>query len=449
MNLLLLLLGFRLWSGSALEALTRALCAMSLFALEMQLATWSGVATLTTLVPINAAVAVGLFIWLRHIEKRRTAMRGVADWRAWAPFVAIGVLVVVVNAMLPLEAADPYHLERVERIEQTGTLAYDPDAHPKANVLGWLYELSLADLRALPVVGTDGVRFHGAIGLTCYALTSAAVFQILGVPIPAAGALLAVVPAVFHQLVMVKNDLFGAIPAVLVLAWAVGRDGDARRLDTGWAGWLTGLAVGVKLTSFPLAPLFVGALLNQRDDRAGRFAVGSAGLATGLVAAGLLFVLVENVAIYGDAIAPFAALGNRTAGIVDAVESVGRFAISIVDMGLVTRALWPGRGGWGGTYGLPVIWGLCVLVAARRTPLARRTLLVCTAYWIGFSAVYPDADVAHRLALAPGLLAVAVAAALAETTASVPAWLRRLALPVAILSAVQILRSAVLYFGRA
>ena len=48
MNLLLLLFGFRVWSGSPLEMLTRALCALSLLALEMQLATWSGVATLTT-----------------------------------------------------------------------------------------------------------------------------------------------------------------------------------------------------------------------------------------------------------------------------------------------------------------------------------------------------------------------------------------------------------------
>jgi hypothetical protein len=452
MNLLLLLGGFRVWSGSPLEVLTRALCAMSLFGLEMQLATWSGVATLTTLVPFNAAGAVALFVGVRHQAGRRPAMtdRDMAGARVWLPFAAVGLLVLALNATMPLEAADPYHLERVARIQQTGTLAYDAGAHPKVNVLGWLYELALADLRTLPAAGVDAARFHGVIGLIVYAVTSAAVFQVLGVPFAATGALMAVVPVVFHQLVMVKNDLFGGIPALLVLAWAVARHGEARPLDSAWAGWLAGLAVGVKLTSFPLGAIFAGAVAAQRGALVRRVASAAAGLCVGFVAAGLFFVLLENVAVYGDAVAPFTALGNRTAGPLDALVSVCRFAISLVDMGLVTRALWAGRGGWGGTYGLPVIWALCVLVAARRTPLAQRTLLVCIAYWTAFSAVYPDADVAHRLALAPGLLAVAVAAALTDAQGSpVPAWLRRLALPVGILSAVQIVRTAILYFDRA
>ena len=452
MNLLFLLLGFRVWSGSPLEVLTRALCALSLFGLEMQLATWSGVATLTTLVPLNAVAAGAIFVWMRHLEARRPPMpeRPVTGARVWLPFVAVGLLVLALNATMPLEAADPYHLERVARIRQTGTLAYDPGAHPKVNVLGWLYELALADLRVIPGAGADAVRLHGVIGVAVYAVTSAAIFQLLGVPLAATGALMAVIPVVFHQCVMVKNDLFGAIPAVLVLAWAVARHSTARPLDSAWAGWLTGLAIGVKLTTFPLAPVFAGAVVIERDALVRRLTSAAAGVAVGFVAAGLFFVLVENMAVYGDAVAPFAALGNRTTGPLDAMVSMGRFAISLVDMGLLTGSVWPGRGGWGGTYGLPMLWALCVLVAARRTALARRTLLVCLAYWTAFSAVYPDADVAHRLALAPGLLAVAVAAALSDAPASpVPRWLRRLALPVGILSAVQILRSAMLYFGRA
>jgi hypothetical protein len=166
------------------------------------------------------------------------------------------------------------------------------------------------------------------------------------------------------------------------------------------------------------------------------------------VAAGLLFVLVENVSVYGSALIPFAGLDNRTTGPSDAAVSVGRFAISLVDMGLVTRTWWPGRGGWAGTYGLPLVWALCVLAAARRTPLARRTLIVCATYWLAFAAVYPDADIAHRLALAPGLLAVAAAAAVAGRDPAVPRWLQQLALPVGVLSAAQIVRSAILYFGR-
>lgn len=462
LNLLLLLFGFRVWSGPPVEMLTRALCALSLLALEMQLATWTGMATLATLVPINMAVAAALFLSSRHAGMRRAATDGQlpaavhvrrlsapAAVRAWAPFAALGLLVVVMNAALPLEAADPYHLERVDRIAHTGTLAYDAAAHPKVNVLGWLYELALADLRALPIAGQAAVRFHGTIALLVYALTSAAVFQIIAVPVPPAAALLAAIPVVFHQFVMVKNDLFGAIPAVLVLAWVVTADRHRRRLDTAWAAWLTGLAVGVKLTSFPLAAIFASAIVVRPLGLSWRIAAAAAGAVSGLVSAGLLFVLVENVAVYGDAVEPLAALGNRTASPGDGLLSVARFALSLADMGLATPAIWPGRGGWGGTYGLPLIWALCVLASAHRTPLARRTLLVCAGYWLAFAAVYPDADAAHRLALAPGLLAIAVAAAVADGDRRVPPWLRRLALPIGVLSAVQIVRSAILYFVRA
>jgi hypothetical protein len=450
MNLLLLLVGFRAWSGSPIEVLTRVFCAVSLFALEMQFVTWTGLATLSTVVPVNAGIAAGLFVWLARVDRRRAADTGaaVAVSRVWLPFAAIGALVLLLNSTLPLEAADPYHLERVDRIHQFGTLAYDREADPKLNILGWLYELALADLRALPGVGPAAVNFHGAIGLVLYGVTSAAVLQILGVSFPLAGWLLAVVPVVFHQLVMVKNDLFGAIPAVLVLAWIVAHDRDALPHEGAWAGWLMGLAIGIKLTSFPLALVFAGALLLEQRNRARLLAASLVGAVTGLVAAGVLFLLVENVEVYGASVAPYGSLGNRTAGIVDAAVSVGRFAVSLVDMGLVTGSLWPGRGGWGGTYGLPVIWALGVLACAHRTRVAQRTLLVCGAYWAALAAVYPDADVAHRLALAPGLLAVAAAAAVADRDPRVPRWLRRLGMPVIVLSALQIVRSTVLYLAR-
>ena len=45
--------------------------------------------------------------------------------------------------------------------------------------------------------------------------------------------------------------------------------------------------------------------------------------------------------------------------------------------------------------------------------MARRALIVAVAYWLLFAAVYPDADVAHRLAIAPGLMLIATACALA------------------------------------
>lgn len=449
MNLLLLLAGFRIWSGSPAEIVTRVFGALSLFALEMQLATWSGVMTRGMLVPVNLVAAAALLVWTRPSPAPQDSDRGAAP-RTWqAACAGVAIVVAVLAVRLPLEAADPYHLERLQRIQQTGTLAYDPAAHPKVNVLGWLYEASLADLAAIPAVGPVLLRGHGLLGLALYVVTARATFQILHGAIPPAGWLVAVLPVVFHQFVMVKNDLFGAIPASLVLAWVVARTAETRVMVNAWAGWLAGLAIGVKLTSFPLAVVFGAAMLwpRPRPGLAPRLAAAALGTAVGLVAAGLLFVLVENVSVYGDAVAPFAALGNRTAGIVDAAVSVGRFAVSLFDMGLVTRDVWPGRGGWAGTYGLPLVWALAVLLAAWRTDLARRTLVACGLYWLLFAAVYPDADVAHRLALAPGLVAVAAAGVLAAGD-TVPAWLRRLAPIVGILSAVQILRSAFLYLLR-
>ena len=63
MNLLLLLAGVRVWTGAPVEWVTRVLLAVSLLSLEMQLATWTGLATLSTLVPVNAILAAGLFVW--------------------------------------------------------------------------------------------------------------------------------------------------------------------------------------------------------------------------------------------------------------------------------------------------------------------------------------------------------------------------------------------------
>jgi hypothetical protein len=450
MNFLLLLVGIRAWSGGPIEVLTRVFCAVSLLALEMQLVTWTGVATLYTLVPVNLTIAVGLFVWFGRMERERAgdASDAIVS-RVWLPCAAVASIVLLLNLSMPLQAADPYHLERVERIERLGSLAYDPQADSKLNVLGWLYELVLADLRALPVAGPMLVKLHGGLGLVLYGLTIAALLQILGVTFPSAAWLLAVVPVAFHQLVMVKNDLFGAIPAVLVLAWIVARGRDAPPAEGAWAGWLTGLAIGIKLTSFPVALLLAGALLLEHRRHARLLAASLVGALAGLVAGGVLFLLVENAAVYGAAVAPYQALGNRTAGVGDAAVSVFRFAVSLADMGLVTRSMWPGRGGWAGTCGLPLIWGLAVLACARRTPLARRTLLVCVAYWMAFATVYPDADIAHRLALAPGLLAIAGAAAVADRDPHVPRWLRRLAVPVVLLSALQILRSTFLYLTQA
>jgi len=73
---------------------------------------------------------------------------------------------------------------------------------------------------------------------------------------------------------------------------------------------------------------------------------------------------------------------------------------------------------------------------------------VAATYFLLFAVVYTDADVAHRLVIAPGILVIA-AALHAAGAAGVSRWLRRALAAIVVLSAAQIVRSAVLYFMRA
>ncbi len=449
MNLLLLLLGMRAWSGSPVEIVTRIWCAVSLLSLEMQLATWTGLATLRTLPLLNVVVAIGLFVGLRHDAPRVHVETTRFRRSTWVPTAAFALFVFAVTMAMPLKAADLYHLERVSRIARVGTLAYEPADDLKLNVLGWTYELVLADTATLPGIGTHALKLHGMMGLALFILAIAAMLQFLGASPPLAWVLLLSVPVAFHQLVLVKNDLFGAIPGLVVLAWIVVQLPRAAPLEVAWATWLTGVAVGMKLTSFPLALVAGGAIvLACRRDRDGIVAAVAGG-ACGLIAGGLLFTLVENHRVYGAAVEPFRSLGNRTTSVPEAFESIGRFGLSLFDLGTLTRTWWPGRGGWGATYGLPFVWALIVMVYERRHSVVRRTLVVTGAYFLAFAAVYPDADLAHRLALAPGLLVIAVAAVIAHEQPRVPEWLRKLGFATAALSALQIARSAALYLQRA
>ena len=81
---------------------------------------------------------------------------------------AMAALVLTVNLSRPFEAADPYHLVKVDRIERTGTLAYDRTTEAKVNILNSTYELLLADLRSVPVAGPWLVRIHGVWGLLLF-----------------------------------------------------------------------------------------------------------------------------------------------------------------------------------------------------------------------------------------------------------------------------------------
>jgi len=359
------------------------------------------------------------------------------------------VVVVSLNLATPLGTADPYHLQRAERIGLTGTLAYDPSANSKLNALGWLYELLLADVASVPVLGPTMIQLHGAAELALFTLAVGAVMHLVGRSSRLGWCLLLTVPAVFHQLILVKNDLFGAVPAMVVLAWLVTRVSVAPPIEMAWAMWLAGIAFGLKLTSFPLVLVASVTIVAAQATDGKRLGAAVLGGLVGVIAGGLLFTLVENGRVYGSSLEPIRALGNRTASVGEAGTSVVRFLVSLVDLGTLTRRWWPGRGGWGSTYGLPFVWALGVLCCARRQPDVRRTLWLAGSYALAFAAVYPDADVAHRLVLAPGLLVIAVASVVVQRGADVPRWIQPAGFAVAALSGVQVARSAVLYWVRA
>jgi hypothetical protein len=453
MNVLLLMAGLRVWSGTPLDILTRVFLALSLVSLEIQIVTWADVGTVRTLILPNVALAAVLVWWTSQPRHVGPDLEDEArHWRYLLPAaLAIGVVVLFLNNTLPLTPVDPYHLERVERIEHVGTIAYDPTVDrndPRLNSLNWLYEFLIVDVKLIPMIGERVLRNHGFVGLTLYALTASAMLRLLQVPPGWLGVMLLSVPLVFHQLVLIKNDLIGGLPAAVVLAWMVSRVRNAPVHEFLWAGWLTGIAVSIKLTTFPLAVVLVaGSLIWRRDVRA--IAALAAGGAAGAVAGGFVFTLIENFRTYGSAVGPLLAITGRPTGLADAAVSILRFTISLFDLGILTRILWPQAGGWGGTYGLPLIWALAVLaVCARRAPQARETLALIVVYWLLCASTNIDMGTAHRYALGPGLLAVAVAIGLASREHFTPLWVRRSAVAVVVLSALQMLRSATLYLIR-
>jgi hypothetical protein len=409
-----------------------------------------------TLRVVNAVVAAAIF--LRWPPARVRAGECIVPLRHAVPVAAcgaMGLLVLAINLGLPLTAADEYHLQKIAYIQSTGTLAYNPAVSEKVNVVGSLYELVLADLGALPGIGEVALRLHGLWGLLLMLAGIAAARELLdGDPsrLEPAGAAtrrdwmwaaVLLVPALFHQFVLVKNDLFVAAPALAILAWMLGRVRSAPLPEVGWAAWLTGIVVATKLTSLPLAVILGAGVLwsRPRDWRA--FGLVLAGGAAGALTGGLFFALAENLRVYQD-IMPVADQGNVSRSVGEAFANLGRFALSLFDLGQLTPRWWPGRGGWGTTLGLPFIWAIVVLVPAwRRERLARTALVVGALYFVMFALVFQDADLAHRIVLAPGLLLVL--AAVTVMRAAAPG--RRTALAVALgLSAVQILRSAALYW---
>ena len=454
MSLLPLLGALLPWALSPADALFRTVVAVSLLSIEMQLVTLSGTGSLQSVAVINATVSVAAAGW--QLSRRRpdlSWMSSLVRVAPWPAVLSLAVLVLLLNLTLPLEFADPYNQQRVEQIERLGTLEYSPDADPKVNIVGFLYELTFADIRLLPAIGPALARLHGLFGMLFYLLGLAAIRDWLKAEASRwPWTALLVVPVVFHAFVLVKNDLFFAVPASVALVWLIARAREGSWREIAGAAWLISMVATYKPTNLPLALILVGGVLAvQRGHRWRSLAALALGGIGGAVAGGVFFTLFENFRWYGDPLArtQVAAMGNFTTGIAGAAESVARFGVSLVDLGLLTRQWWPGRGGWGGTFGLPFIWAAGVLlIACRREPHARYALGIAAVYFFGFAATFPDADVAHRLAMAPALVVIAVAVRIVERDARHRAYALPVLAAVVILSTVQILRSAALYLTR-
>ena len=459
MNVLLLAIAFRAWSGSALSAYLKILAAVGTFSLEMQVATWTGAATLRSLRLLNLTLAVIGVLW----HARRRARAGVGDLTEVtdshrprgpaavmplppvAAIVAFAAVIAAVAAIRPVTGADPYHLNRVDQITSRGTLAYDPAVPDiKVNALAGVYELVLADLR-IPGMATAFVRFHGLFGLGVYLLAIAAAAPWIQLQRRWLLLTFLVIPVVFHQLVLVKNDLFAALPVFIALAWVVTRGREMGVRDVAGAAALAGFAVGIKISMAPVA-LVVGAFVVHDHWRAWRMpAVALVGEIAGALAGGLLYTLIENATVYGAPLQPYLTLGNRHEHVGDALVGMWRFLISMWDLGRVTPRVWPGRGGWGSTLGLPLAWALVVLALHWRDSRVRRTAIAAGTVLLAFAASYPDADIAHRMVIGPGMVIVLAALGCVDGEDRMALVLRRALLAVLIASALQIGRSALTY----
>ena len=444
MNLVLLLVGALPWMAGPVAAFARVTAAIALLSIEMQLVTLTGIGSLRTLVWVNASVAMAAWLALRPAEPARSPA-GLVSTRL--PWLAIGVmaLLALLLATRPLEGADPYHLERVAQILRLGTLEYDRSADIKVNVLASSYELVLADLRQIPAAGALLLRLHGLVSLAYFTLGVAAIRQWLPGGRRWCWAAVFAAPVLFHQLAFVKNDLYSATPALVALAWLAVRAGGAPHREIAAAAALAGFAVAMNWVAFPLAQLMAGTIAWQRSRARGAWIALVFGGAAGAVAGGLPYTLLQTTRWYGHPFEPLAALGNRTAGLTDALVSVARSVISLFDLGQITSRWWPGRGGWGSTFGALLVWAVVMAVVYRNRPVVRRTVLLAAVYAVTFAAVYPDADIAHRLILAPGLLLVAVAAQHSDGHTRTAIWLRRGLAAALAISAIQIARSVWLY----
>ena len=94
---------------------------------------------------------------------------------------------------------------------------------------------------------------------------------------------------------------------------------------------------------------------------------------------------------------------------------------------------------------MPLVWALAVLALRWREPVVRRAVIAAGAAFVAFAASYPDADIAHRMIIGPGLLLILVAVGLVDDDDRQVRMMRRVLVVILVVSAAQIARSSVLY----
>jgi hypothetical protein len=428
MNFLLLTaafscLGFR-GNGALLKPMVLGL---GLFSLEMQAITLLRWGSFHSLAPVNLAVLSAL-LCARGARRRagEQAIQVAASvvercrwfkglWRssrwnrcALLMTMAVGGMVLSYALFYVMEAVDPYHLMKVHHLERGGTLSYVPAADYKINVMSFLYELLLADIKTIPLAGGALFQLVHFWFFLLYVLVITDFF----LPRDPQGDRFHVwcgmffVPLLFRQFMLVKNDLFAALLALAALARILQPPPRAGRAWYSWVGLFAGFAMSIKATSFPVmiaAMVFLPYRTPGSFSSSRIFCVG--GFLGGLVLGGLVFNLGNNYSYYGESFGPVSQTGNSTRGAADALFSVGRLLISLVDLGTITPRLWPGRGGWSGNAGIFFLAcaAVSVFLAVSRKS-SPRLLALCSMSVIAVAAKYPDADVAHRLFIAPLVL---------------------------------------------
>lgn len=414
--------------------------ALALFSTEWQLLSAAGLGASVAWLGLLHAVILGILLFRdRSRELLAARLRSAASFFAEARRIVepessravvaacLGAVMCVFAARATLflpESADPYHLVKVWTLNSTGSLRAVPSADWKINAMGYLYELALLDVTLGSTMLQLWSGVQGPMLFVAYVLAIVWALKRVARSVPAYALLLpCLAPVVFHQGILIKNDLFAALlllPALFLLyEFRLGAGGGAEIA----IGFLAGLSASVKTSSAP-ALVAVALFLPWRPilDAVRTRALAAMGFVLGILGGGLVFVVVQNVSVYGSPTGLLSGTGNSTDSIPAAALSLGRFVMSWFDLGLVTRNLWPGRGGWGGAFGPAFVWALAVLVMRARDREPRRALGIVLSCLVPFGLVYPDGDIAHRLAIAPAVFAILAATGIAATKGTLKGW---------------------------